>query len=110
VTTSSQTLPVDWTAGLAPVVEALSALVAECADLPRPYIGVESVGQRLTVQLMDPAHFDAWREALRVPESAVSVERNPSRAWLRAEGEYRGVRLVLLGFGLPLAAVEGVLV
>jgi hypothetical protein len=101
--TSSQTA--SRVADLAPVTEALSGLVAEFAELPRPYVYLFTTRPVIGIQVSDPSHFELWREALVV--SAAEVTLNASEqggsAWLDASGHYRGVEIILTGYGVPLS-------
>ncbi|MFF8482396.1 hypothetical protein [Streptomyces antibioticus] len=90
------------TAEQAPVFEALMALAAEFADLPRPYIVVHTTGCWFTVQLGHPSHFEAWRDALGLPTDLVDLVASRSSAWLASSAHYRGVRFELTGHGVPL--------
>ncbi|MEU0207413.1 hypothetical protein [Streptomyces canus] len=100
MTTSSQTT--SRAADLAPVAEALSALVAEFAELPRPYIYLFTTRPMIGIQLDDPQEFELWREALEVPSAEVSLLASAASAWLKASGRFRGVVFELSGHGVPL--------
>lgn len=112
MTTSSQTLLPAFTVpnpGLtseqAPVFEALMAIAAEFAELPRPYIVVLSTGPSFILQLMHPSHFEAWREALGLPTASVELHGSAS-VWLATSSRFRGVAFELTGHGVPLTAEQ----
>ncbi|MEU7416766.1 hypothetical protein [Streptomyces antibioticus] len=113
MTTSSQTFLPAFTAPdpgraseQAPVFEALMALAAEFAELPRPYIVVQTTGCWFTVQLMHPSHFEAWREALGLPADLVDLVAGGSSVWLASSDRFRGVRFELTGHGVPLTVEQ----
>ncbi|WP_086768134.1 hypothetical protein [Streptomyces bobili] len=89
----------------APVFEALMALAAEFAELPRPYIVVHGSGPSFVLQLMHPSHFEAWRDALGLPTSAVKLHGTTS-VWLATSSRFRGVAFELTGHGVPLTAEQ----
>ncbi|MFF7553630.1 hypothetical protein ACFZA9_12170 [Streptomyces olivaceus] len=104
--TSFQTPPAPpRAADLAPVTEALAMLVAEFAELPRPFIALNTTGAHIVIQLMDPAEFEPWREALALSPAGVELVVTKSSAWLAADGRYRGVVFQLTGHGV-LVSVE----
>jgi hypothetical protein len=103
VTTSSQTPPAQRVAELAPITEALSALIAEFAELPRPYVILHTTSTGIGLQLRSPADFEAWRGALGAPAAGVELHVFNASMWLETSGEFRGVRYVLSGFGVPLS-------
>ncbi|MFJ4649512.1 hypothetical protein ACIP6Q_39260 [Streptomyces bobili] len=90
----------------APVFEALMALAAEFAELPRPYIVVHSTGAGFVLQLMHPSLFEAWREALRLPADKVQLHVTANSTWLSSWGRFRGVAFELTGHGVPLLAEQ----
>ncbi|MFH9823074.1 hypothetical protein [Streptomyces bobili] len=90
----------------APVFEALMALVAEFAELPRPYIVIHSTGPTFVLQLMHPSLFEAWREALRLPADKVQLHVTSNSGWLSSWGRFRGVAFELTGHGVPLSAEQ----
>ncbi|MFJ9657576.1 hypothetical protein ACIRPR_06360 [Streptomyces griseoflavus] len=105
--TSSQTPPtVHRIAELAPVAEALAALVAEYADLPRPYVYMFTTSPRIGLQLDGPAEFELWREALAVPPAEVDLVVTPGSAWLDASGEFRGVAFDMSGHDVPVSVKQ----
>ncbi|MEU9558038.1 hypothetical protein [Streptomyces fumanus] len=107
MTTSSQTPPVPHRAAeLAPVAEALAGLVAEFADLPRPYIYLNTTVPVVGIQLSDPAEFELWREALAVPPAGVDLVVTAGGAWLSVDGRFRGVEFHLTGHGVPLSVEQ----
>lgn len=109
--TSSQTLQAitvpdpGRTSEQAPVFEALMAIAAEFAELPRPYIVVLNTGPSFILQLSHPSHFEAWREALGLPVASVELE-GWSSVWLAAASQFRGVAFELTGHGVPLTAEQ----
>ncbi|MGY5048234.1 hypothetical protein ACWDE0_21780 [Streptomyces sp. 900105755] len=90
------------TSELALVAEALLALSAEFAELPRPYVPVWPTGSHFTIQLQHPSHFEAWREALGLPTGSIELVAGAGSVWLSASGSYRGVGFALSGHGVPL--------
>ncbi|MEV5953766.1 hypothetical protein AB0M11_08305 [Streptomyces sp. NPDC051987] len=107
--TSSQTTEPAFTAPaahrtseLALVAEALLALSAEFAELPRPYIPVWSSEARFGIQLMHPSHFEAWREALGLSVGSVELKAGGGLVWLAAPGNFRGIAFELTGHSVPL--------
>lgn len=105
MTTSSQTPTGQRFADLAPLSEALSALIAEFAELPRPYVVLHTTLTGIGLQLSDPAEFELWREALALPPGEVDLAVTPAMAWLHVSGRYRGVAFDLTGHGV-LVSVE----
>lgn len=111
MTTSSQALPAftvpdpGRTSEQAPAFEALAAIVAEFAELPRPYIVVHNTGPTFILQLMHPSHFEVWREALGLPTASVQLKGSTS-VWLEAFSRFRGVAFQLTGHGVPLTAEQ----
>ena len=108
-TTSAFTAPIAHrTSELAIIGEALMALSAEFADLPRPYIPLFSSGARFGLQLSHPSHFEAWREALGLPTSSVDLVTFDASIWLETSGSFRGVEFELTGHGVPLSQEQAV--
>lgn len=86
----------------APVFEALCALTAEFAEMPRPYITISSCSSHFDLQLDHPAHFEMWREALGLLAESVQLKAFSTSVWLAADGEFRGVSFRLSGHEVPL--------
>lgn len=99
--TSSQTTP--RAAELAPVTEALAALVAEFAELPRPYVYLFTTRLVIGIQLDGPQEFELWREAMGVPSAGVALHASAGSVWLAAHGRFRGVEFDLSGHGVALS-------
>lgn len=86
----------------APIFEALCALTAEFAEMPRPYITIYSHLSHFNLQLDHPTHFEMWREALGLSVETVELNASSASVWLAANGEFRGVSFRLTGHDVPL--------
>lgn len=89
-----------------PVAEALLELTEMFGHLPIPSITMYTVGTPMNLQLRTADAFEQWRTALQIAPSAVSLHGYNENAWLSADTAFRGVRLELSGYGLPLTAEQ----
>lgn len=97
------TVPISGRTGeQAPIFEALSALTAEFAELPRPYITISSCRTHFDLQLDHPTHFEAWREALGLAAETVELKGFSNSVWLATDGVFRGIPFSLSGHEVPL--------
>lgn len=105
---STQTIPKIYRSTMAeqaPLAVALASLAAEYSDLPAAYITVHDThGYGIDLQFTTAHDFEAWREALRFRAESVRLHVGSGRPWLAVVGEYRGVRVVLSGFNVPVSA------
>lgn len=98
------------------VRDALAALLSDdFAGLPAAEIHVSPIYPNrieLTLHEMSSTFgdFEAWREALRIPASAVDTRTWDHTLCLQAEGALLGSTVVLTAYGplLPVAAPEAV--
>lgn len=84
-----------------PSVEALASLIAMFGHLPKPYITLYTT-DGFALQLDHPTAFEAWRTALQLPTEPITLHATGNSVWLDTSGVFRGVRLDLTGFGVPL--------
>ena len=88
---------------LATAVAAVNALIAKHPLLPAEELVPSKHG--IAVHLHGGfADFEAWREALGIPTGEVTLHnRAASAATMRAETEFAGVPLTLVGYSSPVA-------
>lgn len=90
--------------------EALVALMVMQGALPGGYIKIHQgcySSAWLAIQFQTPNAFELWREALGIPGSAVSLHApSDEYVWLDAKTTFRGVKVELTGFGVPLTAEQ----
>ncbi|NED73320.1 hypothetical protein G3I51_13405 [Streptomyces sp. SID9944] len=90
--------------------DALVALIETFGHLPSAYIKIHApvrsfAPARLALQFDSPQAFELWRTALAVPPSGVALHAvSDEYVWLDAAAVFRGVRVELTGFGVPLSA------
>ena len=87
---------------LAASVAAVNALIAKHPLLPAPELvpSAGGVGVHLHSGFAD---FETWREALDIPTGDVLFNNRPSSSTMRAETEFAGVPLTLVGYSSPVA-------
>jgi hypothetical protein len=85
--------------------EALTAMSRAFGHLPRPHVTVsESIPNQVDLMLSESfGAFEAWREALRIPPSAVGLH-GVTRKWLVAAGAFNGASVMLQGPGFDVPA------
>jgi hypothetical protein len=88
---------------LATSVAAVNALIAKHPLLPADEIvpSVDGVSVHLHGGLAD---FEAWREALGIPTEEVSFHVRSSGVTMRADTEFAGVLVALVGYSGPVPA------
>lgn len=89
-----------------PAFEALAALAEAFPQLPRPYVVVASVGDRVDVQLNSPEAFEEWRAALGVAPASVTLHSYGGSVWLATAVVFGGVPTELRGHGVPLTPAQ----
>lgn len=88
---------------------ALVGLTTEFSGLPAPYIVIPTAYQsQVKLQADSPADFELWRAALMVEPGGVGLRAFRGSVWLEAVAQYRGVTVVLTGFGVPLTPEQAV--
>lgn len=100
MTTTTPTMAPVALADQSTVFTALRSLAATAGFLPAAYIVVDSGEVAFAVQLDTPTAFEAWRETLGIDYTVVSLHQSSGHRWLRAEGHWMNVPLVLTGFGI----------
>ncbi|MFZ3494582.1 hypothetical protein ACODT5_15385 [Streptomyces sp. 5.8] len=90
----------------APAINALAALVEAHGHLPLPFISLYSSLGVVSLQLDTPAEFEAWRCALDIPPSVVTLHAYAGSTWLAATSLFLGVKLQLSGHGLPVTVEQ----
>jgi hypothetical protein len=84
--------------------DAVAAVFRLLGHLPGAAMQIDTIiPERVDISLHDDlGDFEAWREALGIPPSAVTVRKSSSYFYLKAEGEFAGARVELVGFGPTL--------
>lgn len=90
-------------------VAALSALAATFPTLPPAFITVHTPVRfthsvRLDFQIEPQPGFEAWREALQIPVTAVELVTNGSSSWLTARGWFAGTEIEISAHDMPTVA------
>ncbi|WP_318202906.1 hypothetical protein [Streptomyces sp. SCL15-4] len=90
--------------------EALVALTEMLGSLPGGYIKIHQPyfsPAWMGIQFETPQAFELWREALCIPGADVSLHAtSDAYVWLGATTVFRGVRIELTGFDVPLTAEQ----
>lgn len=93
---------------LATSVAAVNALIAQYPLLPAEEIVPSSAG--VSVHLHGGfADFEAWREALNIPVNEVMFAVRDTGTTMRADVEYAGVTVALVGYSGPIPVDAAVL-
>jgi len=88
---------------LATSVAAVNALIAKHPLLPAEEVVPSKDG--VSIHLYGGlADFEAWREALGIPTVEVSFHVRPSGVTMRADTEFAGVLVALVGYSGPVPA------
>jgi hypothetical protein len=86
--------------------EALVGLTRMYGHLPAPTIRIHATDTATDLTLEAPTEFEMWRTALQVAPDAVALHAYATSVWLVAEAVFRGVRVYLYGYGVPLTVEQ----
>jgi hypothetical protein len=100
------TAPNPQITGQADALALLLSLTQEFGHLPAAYLKIHapmySFPAWVGVQLDSPQAFEQWRAALELAPAGVKLRATPEYVWLSAEGVFRGTRIEVTGFNVPL--------
>ncbi|MFE9127003.1 hypothetical protein ACFYOF_16560 [Streptomyces sp. NPDC007148] len=90
----------------------LLSLTQEVGHLPAAYLRthrpMHGIASWIGIQLDSPQDFEQWRTALELAPPDVELRSTHDYVWLQVEGMFRGTKVLLTGFNVPLTHEQNV--